>query len=336
VSHTRQGVRALAKRGGPALPGSPPSLSTACPALAALLFLVFAPGDAATRPRGSNAGAWGGCAAGEALEGCQRRLLASLLGNHARENTSAAHLGCSLGVAAAPVGGAGGVKSLSASARAVQAGVRPKHTRSRCRAAKLRRTVQQGVELCVIHEGVGAGRGLKSCHAGSLGPRLRPVAAGAGVAAHRLHRSAAMSPPPSGASLPLVPSFACSAVAACLAEASTLPLDTAKVRLQMQGGLLKPGEAPKYRCVLPRDAWHCSSRLVGPERYKGPLRLALALTLLSFLLPSGLFGTLGTVAREEGVSALWKGLEPGVSPGGGVPKEPSCGTSAPVERNAQL
>jgi len=58
-----------------------------------------------------------------------------------------------------------------------------------------------------------------------------------------------MSPPPSGGpQLGLLPSFACSAVAACVAEITTLPLDTAKVRLQMQGGLLKAGEAPKYRC----------------------------------------------------------------------------------------
>jgi solute carrier family 25 uncoupling protein 8/9 len=56
-----------------------------------------------------------------------------------------------------------------------------------------------------------------------------------------------MSPPPSGPQLALLPSFACSAVAACIAEATTIPLDTAKVRLQMQGGLLKAGEAPKYR-----------------------------------------------------------------------------------------
>lgn len=56
-----------------------------------------------------------------------------------------------------------------------------------------------------------------------------------------------------------MPSFACSAVAACIAEATTLPLDTAKVRLQMQGGLLKPGEAPKYRRVGAVDQeCHCS------------------------------------------------------------------------------
>lgn len=58
-------------------------------------------------------------------------------------------------------------------------------------------------------------------------------------------------------------------------QVCTLPLDTAKVRLQLQkkaiGG---DGVAlPKYR---------------------------------------GLLGTVGTIAREEGISALWKGVVPGL------------------------
>jgi len=64
--------------------------------------------------------------------------------------------------------------------------------------------------------------------------------------------------------------FVASAAAACFAEVMTLPVDTAKVRLQLQGK--SPGAA-KY---------------------------------------SGLIGTLRTVAKEEGSSALWKGLEPGL------------------------
>ena len=43
-----------------------------------------------------------------------------------------------------------------------------------------------------------------------------------------------MSPPPTGPPLPLHKSFAASAIAACSAEFLTLPLDTAKVRLQIQ------------------------------------------------------------------------------------------------------
>jgi solute carrier family 25 uncoupling protein 8/9 len=78
-----------------------------------------------------------------------------------------------------------------------------------------------------------------------------------------------MSPPPTGKPLPLWATFAASAAAACTAEALTLPLDTAKVRLQLQG----KEAAPRYK---------------------------------------GLIGTVGTVAREEGASALWKGLEPGL------------------------
>ncbi|KAF7816055.1 mitochondrial uncoupling protein 2 [Senna tora] len=67
----------------------------------------------------------------------------------------------------------------------------------------------------------------------------------------------------------------CSAFAACLAEFCTIPLDTAKVRLQLQ----KKAEAgdgtgvPKYR---------------------------------------GLLGTIKTIAREEGILALWKGIVPGL------------------------
>lgn len=47
---------------------------------------------------------------------------------------------------------------------------------------------------------------------------------------------------------------------------TTLPIDTAKVRLQLQGGT---GSALKYK---------------------------------------GMLGTMATVAREEGLSALWSGL----------------------------
>lgn len=69
--------------------------------------------------------------------------------------------------------------------------------------------------------------------------------------------------------------FASSAFAACFAEVCTLPLDTAKVRLQLQKKAVEgDGLAlPKYR---------------------------------------GLLGTVGTIAREEGMSALWKGVVPGL------------------------
>lgn len=55
----------------------------------------------------------------------------------------------------------------------------------------------------------------------------------------------------------------------------TIPLDTAKVRLQLQGKALA-GEAnvvPKYR---------------------------------------GMFGTMATIAREEGAISLWRGIVPGL------------------------
>eukprot|EP00892_Ulva_mutabilis_P002082 jgi/Ulvmu1/11875/UM081_0033.1 len=73
-------------------------------------------------------------------------------------------------------------------------------------------------------------------------------------------------------SMPIWKTFGCSAVATCWAEACTLPIDTAKVRLQLQSAA-KPGETLKYR---------------------------------------GMIGTMGTIAKEEGIGALWAGLTPGL------------------------
>ncbi|XP_027931962.1 mitochondrial uncoupling protein 2-like [Vigna unguiculata] len=69
--------------------------------------------------------------------------------------------------------------------------------------------------------------------------------------------------------------FLCSAFAACFAEFCTIPLDTAKVRLQLQ------------KKVGVDDG-------VGLPKYKGML------------------STIKTIAREEGISALWKGIVPGL------------------------
>ncbi|KAJ1389621.1 Mitochondrial carrier UCP-like [Sesbania bispinosa] len=69
--------------------------------------------------------------------------------------------------------------------------------------------------------------------------------------------------------------FASSAFSACFAEACTIPLDTAKVRLQLQ-----------------KQA--AASDAVTLPKYKGML------------------GTVATIAREEGFSALWKGIVPGL------------------------
>ncbi|XP_068311247.1 mitochondrial uncoupling protein 2-like [Pyrus communis] len=69
--------------------------------------------------------------------------------------------------------------------------------------------------------------------------------------------------------------FICSAFAACFAEFCTIPLDTAKVRLQLQKKAVAGDDAgaPKYR---------------------------------------GLLGTMATIAREEGLAALWNGIIPGL------------------------
>ncbi|KAL6340927.1 hypothetical protein AAG906_032038 [Vitis piasezkii] len=69
--------------------------------------------------------------------------------------------------------------------------------------------------------------------------------------------------------------FACSAFSACFAELCTIPLDTAKVRLQLQkkGSTGNEAGLPKYR---------------------------------------GMLGTVVTIALEEGLVALWKGIVPGL------------------------
>ncbi|KAG6491403.1 hypothetical protein ZIOFF_052745 [Zingiber officinale] len=69
--------------------------------------------------------------------------------------------------------------------------------------------------------------------------------------------------------------LASSAIAACVAEISTLPLDTAKVRLQLQ------------KKASSGDA-------MSTSRYRGML------------------GTVITILSEEGLVALWKGLVPGL------------------------
>mmetsp|Transcript_7436 Transcript_7436/g.22008 ORF Transcript_7436/g.22008 Transcript_7436/m.22008 type:complete len:305 (-) Transcript_7436:550-1464(-) len=56
-----------------------------------------------------------------------------------------------------------------------------------------------------------------------------------------------MSPPPAGPPLPAWATFIASATAACTAEIATLPLDTAKVRLQLQA---KGAVTPKYRGLI--------------------------------------------------------------------------------------
>lgn len=77
--------------------------------------------------------------------------------------------------------------------------------------------------------------------------------------------------------IPLYGTLASSAIATCWAEFCTLPIDTAKVRLQLQGkALAAAGEAPTQ------------------VKYQG------------------MIGTIGTIAKEEGAGALWKGLVPGL------------------------
>ncbi|KAL3690707.1 hypothetical protein R1sor_004358 [Riccia sorocarpa] len=75
--------------------------------------------------------------------------------------------------------------------------------------------------------------------------------------------------------LSLARTFAASAFSACWAETCTIPIDTAKVRLQLQGKSSAAGVnvAPKYK---------------------------------------GMVGTMATIAREEGLASLWRGIVPGL------------------------
>jgi solute carrier family 25 uncoupling protein 8/9 len=61
--------------------------------------------------------------------------------------------------------------------------------------------------------------------------------------------------------------------AGCVAEIATIPIDTAKVRLQIQGKNLDPTQKPKY---------------------------------------SGFMGTMKTISAEEGPRALYNGLSAGL------------------------
>lgn len=79
--------------------------------------------------------------------------------------------------------------------------------------------------------------------------------------------------PAEAPSISVLGSLLCSATAACTAEVLSLPLDTAKVRLMLQQKSASGDGALKYR---------------------------------------GLVGTMGTILKEEGPSALWKGLVPGL------------------------
>ncbi|KAF2288571.1 hypothetical protein GH714_008669 [Hevea brasiliensis] len=103
--------------------------------------------------------------------------------------------------------------------------------------------------------------------------------------------------------------FASSAFAACFAEICTIPLDTAKVRLQLQKKAVA-GEGlalPQYRGALaitvanPTDLVKVRLQAEGklppgvPRRYTGALN------------------AYSTIVRQEGLGALWTGLGPNIA-----------------------
>ena len=84
---------------------------------------------------------------------------------------------------------------------------------------------------------------------------------------------------------------------------ATLPLDTAKVRLQLQA---KGAAVPKYRRV--RAAFTRTFDRLSAQRCRYSVRLS---DRVDRKMRRGLIGTCLTVAREEGPRALRSGLEPG-------------------------
>ena len=190
-----------------------------------------------------------------------------------------------------------------------------------------------GSSTCARTVGAPEVRHRKSAQGAAVRATLAAVAA-----AHRpsdYHprpRRHAMAPS-SPSNLPFHKTFAASAIAACTAEVVSLPLgeaaqrrgpapplarghacththapcllpvaDTAKVKLQLQA----KSSAPKYRCVR---ACACLALPARPACRPGAHWFR-ALPVAC----RGLLGTCATVAREEGVASLWKGLGPGAWP----------------------
>ena len=130
-----------------------------------------------------------------------------------------------------------------------------------------------------------------------------------------------MSPPPAGSAkpLPVWATFVSSAIAACTGEVritsclSRLLERACTCRLTIFLHMADCHSALGYRKGTPtttsqvRRSAQIQVRLQSTPRtpqqgHRQPD---------SCILSRGLIGTVGTVAREEGVYALWKGLEPG-------------------------
>lgn len=121
--------------------------------------------------------------------------------------------------------------------------------------------------------------------------------------------------------------------AACLADVATFPFDTAKVRLQLQGestvlinrkmgsnnveNLLKIQTKRPLTTAIPTNIFRPTSRgFISTNAFPVPLpthEIPAQIEKISKpnLQYRGLFGTIATIARQEGAVALYNGLSAG-------------------------
>lgn len=118
--------------------------------------------------------------------------------------------------------------------------------------------------------------------------------------------------------------------AASLADFVTFPFDTAKVRLQLQGETLTPlngrnksnnstiltkTQTNHFLTITQIHAFHSKGRrstLTTPPLNAHEINTRIDKVPNNITQYRGLFGTIGTIVRQEGVSSLYNGLSAGL------------------------